>query len=109
MDSNSRVSPSGPKTSKRVRQLYTYGPGSVPANSQAGLAPADPLFFFKGVQPGQSVTVTSNNVAVAGLIFTGTVVTGDPTGSVGVVANNFTAAPVAVPPGGFDLTVEVFY
>lgn len=104
-----RQSPSGPETSKRVRQLYTYGPASIPANTAAILTPANPAAFFIGPEIGDTVVVTENGPPTYGIVFAGSVAGSTPTGLVGVVANNITAAPILVPVGGFDLTVEVFF
>jgi hypothetical protein len=109
---NSRKSPSGPPTSKQVRQLYNPpAPVDVPAQGNLPLSGANPLAFFKGVHRGDTVVITHNGftLATAGLLFSGLVLTDDPIGSVGVLVNNYTGAPIAVPPGGFDLTVEVFF
>ena len=106
MPRRSRQSPSGPRTTKRVRQIYTIA-APIPGHSQALLLPANPTAFLTGVSVGDTVTVTVNIPLPYGLIFTGTVGTGEPSGLVEVLASNFLSVPSL--DTSFDLTVEVFF
>jgi hypothetical protein len=87
------------------RGLYTFNPDPIPAIiATPGLVSGgSELVAFPEANIGDAVLIT-NNGAQQGLVFEGQV---SAPGQVTFYVMNFNAAPFAVPPGGFDLTIEV--
>jgi hypothetical protein len=93
-----RRSPSGAKTDIKVRGLF---PGDN--DPILTLDKSDQLVPVPGAKVGAAVQVTVNN-SLTGIIAVGRVTVA---GTVEVVLNNVTAADIAVPLGGWDLTIVV--
>jgi hypothetical protein len=100
-----RQAPSGPKNVVVKRLLIGAGAPPIAPQDTAGFTTQ--AFTGTDVVRGDVVSITANST-YPGLTFRAVIFPLLPNlVTIGVLAQNFTAAPVGVPPDGFDLTIAI--